>query len=93
MKLPESVTIYGKNIPVKRKKIEGCYGLTDGSTIWISTECPRKQIKSTLIHEMIHCLFRRVSIIQTDINENVEEIIADTVAVMMDESFIIRARK
>lgn len=92
MKLPETVNIYGKEIPVKRKSMDD-YGLTDGNTIWISSDCPRKHLRTTLIHEMIHCLFRRVSIIQTDINENVEEIIADTVAVMIDESFILRARK
>lgn len=91
MKIPETVMVYGKEIPIKFKEMDD-YGLTDGCTIWISTECPAKLIKQTLLHELVHCLFRRVSIVQADISSDIEEVIADTIAVVMDENFILRAR-
>ena len=92
--MPESVTLYGKIITIKRLDLrsERAVGKTDGDTIWICTYCPKKLLKITLIHELGHCLFSRLGLHNCSIPHDLEEIIVDGFAVMIDELFFLRWR-
>jgi len=100
MKLPESLIVYGKEIPVifvknlKDETGEELLGDTDGEVIRISTKCPKKDLRGTLLHELWHCFIRKSGIIQDPHhNPALEEIAAEGFQAIMEDNFIIYPRK
>jgi len=91
MRLPESVTILGKEIPIYRRNlsIEKAMGLTDGNAIIICETCPKHFIMEVLLHEMGHALLFRLGLHNTSLPLDLEEIIVDNYARMMLEVFKI----
>lgn len=99
MKFPKSVNIYGKNVPVilkenlKNDDGEVVGGLTNGHTIWINSDEPKRKWKGILCHEMWHCFVRRSGVIQNpDHNEGLEEVEAEGFENLIHDNFIIRFR-
>ena len=98
MKLPEYLTILGKEVPVifvedlRDEKGNQVCGITDGNEIRICTSVNKKDRLGVMLHEMWHCFIRRSGIIQTNHDVQIEEIEADGFENIIKENFILRAR-
>ena len=99
MSLPKSINIFGLDYKVKIVKelkdddgnmVDGLFCSKDAI---ISIDKDNKNKMHTLIHEMGHAMFHRVSIGQTDINDQVEEIINNNWATLMTEVFDLKFKR
>ena len=95
MKLPETINVLGKVIPVELKELgEDVLGDTDGEAIYISTKAKKSDWKGILLHEMWHCYERRSGLFYMENHDvNIEEIRAEGFANIISENFILRARR
>lgn len=91
--MPRSILIFGKKCPIVKKKLVGLYGYFDKEEFKIyidPTICDTdEKFMHTLIHEMIHGVLYRISVGQTGLSPDLEEIICDSVATQMLETFDI----
>lgn len=93
MRIPKSLTIYGKKTPIKKIKglhEQGAIGLyrPKENIIYLDADLKGNELKITFIHEVLHALFNRVSI-NDIISLETEEMIVDNVAKMLVENFKI----
>ena len=98
-KIPESVAIYGQNVPVifepglTNDKGEEIDGLSSISEIHINSCCKRSEHLGILLHEMAHIYFRRNAYVyRDDWDDDLEEQIAEGFATIIQENFILRSR-
>lgn len=87
MKLPLTINLFGKKIAIKRSDLrsELALGKTDGDTIWLCLHCPKRDLKRVFLHELGHCLFFRLGLHNCNIPVQLEEVIVDGFATMLDE--------
>lgn len=101
--LPESINVFGRPVPIIERVItrdlhedEPC-GFYCYSTkrIFVDVRQSYKDKKATLIHEALHALLHRVSINQTKLNSEVEEIIVESISTWLMECdcFELRLKK
>lgn len=91
--LPKSINVFGRKIKIDTKpnplipsNIHGYYESETG-TIHISSGG-----METLLHEIFHAVIDRVSVNQT-LSQEVEEIIVDTFAKQINETFDLKFKK
>lgn len=90
MKKITSVNVLGKKIKIAHKKLdENVLGFFhyEKDLIEINSQCEKKDYAVTLIHEILHATWGRASFIQTDIDQNMQEMIVDIFAKVIDENF------
>ena len=101
MDLPDSVDIFGKEVLIEEvspckdddgNECDGMYCYKTG-TIYLEKKQSKEAKIHSLIHEMGHALFDRVSLGQTKIESDIEEIIVNNIATLMTESFNIRFKR
>ena len=89
----KSVLIFGKDIKIipGDLRVKGLDGYFDPQSLTIHIEKTLKgdEKSHTLIHEMVHAVFHRVSINQTSLHPDVQEIICDSIATALTENFKI----
>jgi len=88
----DEVIVFGYLCPVivKKELIEQdieCHGLFKDNKIYIAKHKDKEIMFHTLLHEMGHALFHRISINQAGIPHELQEIIVDTYATMLLENF------
>lgn len=101
MKLPKTVPIFGAHIKIiETKGLTDEYGRPlDGmycyktKAIYIDKGLSSEEKKQTLIHEMGHAMFHRVSISYTNFNPDLEEIIVNSFGTMIEETFDLRFKR
>jgi len=101
MKIPSSVIIFGAECkivevhPCVDEYGNLCDGLFDANSMRIELEkkTSMKNKEHTLIHELGHAMFYRMSLGQTRIDPQIEEIIVNSNATMIQELFNIRFKK
>ena len=85
--------VFGAHIPIKLRKdlmeSEGALGIFDRVECRIEVDARLKgdALKQTLVHELVHAIFARAGLAQTDISSDVEEIICEQVAIVINENF------
>ena len=94
----KSVLIYGKEIPFKivcELPVENAVGCYKDGVIYIDKTLKGKELKVTLLHECLHALLERMCITHDHLNEEVEEIIVDSIATWLNECnrFELRLKK
>lgn len=93
MKLPEKLTVFGMDFRVcdSHEDSEGYSGYCcfETNTIYVNPEQPVREQMVTLLHELGHAVFKRCSINQV-VDENIEEIIVDNMAIAICENFQIK---
>jgi len=97
LKLPKSVDVFGQFILVTRKsgllnKTDPEHGYFQNGEIVVGINKDPSIELQTLIHEMGHALWERLSLNQTDIHPDIQEILCDVYATMMVENFDIKIR-
>lgn len=95
MKLPTSLDILGKDVPIvfTDNLPDTKLADTDGDTIWISNDAKKKELKTIMLHEMWHCYIRRSGIFQTNHSTETEEIESDGFANIIEDNFILTAKR
>lgn len=99
MRLPESINIFGADFKVQVVKDlrdddgNRVDGLFCAKTSTISIDKNDKDPMHTLVHEMGHAMFYRVSVWQTGMEPQIEEIIVNNYASMMNEVFNLKFRR
>ena len=95
--LVKSLLVLGRKVPVKRSDLRdlsaaGAY-CPQTKTIFIeSTLKPGDFMTETLLHELFHAAFDRVSLGQS-VTREIEEIIVDQMAVVVSENFTLSPKK
>ena len=84
--IPKQVTILGRHFKISFKdKLENGYmGLCEANELLILIVKDRAEMRRTFLHEVIHATFRALSMEQTSIHPDIEEIIAENVAKVME---------
>jgi len=74
--IPKSLSILGKNIPVKRGNLKDAHGQFDRTDfeITLDTKCPAHLIEETLMHEAMHAVLW-ISGVSQLLREDLEEAI------------------
>lgn len=93
MKIPNSVEVFGIKYKVKIGTYE-FLGQCDREKkiIHLHKEQSDREMLATLIHEIGHAVFSRISLVQC-IGKDVEEVIVDALSVAVVENFDIKPRK
>lgn len=99
-KFPDSLQVFGAEIKIIERadlmfgeeKVDGLF-IPDTKIIMIEKSLPKEEKIQTLIHELGHAVIWRVSINQSGLSPELEEVIVDTYATMMTEVFNLRFRK
>lgn len=95
MKLPKKIKVFGKEYKLLKEKT-GYAGLCDKEEKTISI-CPSHknsyEILHTLIHEIAHATWHENSIGQTELNSQVEEIMANSIATIILDNFNLSLKK
>jgi hypothetical protein len=83
------LNIFGKTVPILFANIrkDGFDGLFDPFNWTITIDDKNHDKFSTIIHEMVHSIHYRVGITQTKINQDTQEILAETLAIAIKENF------
>ena len=92
MKLPKSFTIKGEEWSVGTAgEIEGAWGEadTDTRTIIMDSALKGRKLKEILLHEFIHACLHELHV---DLEDGVEEVLADGLAKCLLDSFHVRPR-
>lgn len=98
-RLPKHVTIYGKQYIIKQIKGLKCpytgspaagLILHQESVIMICKELPIDEKIRTLYHEIFHGLVHRLTGHQIEFSKEMEEILAEGFACLLDETFCIK---
>jgi Zn-dependent peptidase ImmA (M78 family) len=88
--------VFGKNIKLYRKNLlqHGIVGLFEGTTgrITIDSTLRGDELDHTLLHELVHALWHRLGMMQTQIPHEVQELICENVATMITENFSIKKK-
>lgn len=85
------LVIFGQNIKVSYKKnlinngVAGSYN-TSTKEIEIDKSLKGKEFNQVLLHELIHAVFDRLGLINTNVSHELEEIICDNVATAISEN-------
>lgn len=83
----KTLHILGKKIKIREVDLGSDYhGLYVENQNMILINKSSSEKTATLIHEMIHAIFKRASFNQA-INDQLEEVIADIIANVIDENF------
>lgn len=101
MNLPKSVNIFGYTCSIQEVSPcldddgNPCEGLFDykNSIIFINKKQSNEDKLHTFIHEIGHAMFYRVSLGQTSIDGELEEIIVNNHATLMTEIFNLRIKR
>lgn len=96
MKKVGKVDIFGKTYTIHQGKMNDAYaGLCDyqSQKITIHEQCKGDDFTATLIHEVLHAAFQRMSVKQTGLHSQAEELIVDQLANVMTENFRIKLKK
>jgi len=99
-KFPSSIDVFGATIEIiERKyltfgedKVDGLF-IPDQKVILIEKTLSKEDKIQTLIHELGHAVIWRVSINQSGLSPELEEVIVDTYATMLTEVFNLRFNK
>lgn len=91
MSLPTTLNIFGQTYKVKPTNLietMGALGLCDrkDKVIYIDNTVDEREQYCTLLHEMGHAVFSRVSLVQA-VDAKLEEVIVDTLATAIIENF------
>ena len=97
---PNEICVFGakikiiehKNLYYEGTKVDGIFQ-SDKRVIFLEKTLPRHEKIHTLIHELGHAVLWRVSIVQCGLAPEVEEMIADTFATLMVETFNLRFKR
>jgi len=97
---PRYINVLGKRIKITYtkdlEKNHGALGLFDPIKWQIDIDyrvsLDKNALQLVLLHELVHALFERVGVTSTDLNENVEEILAECVANFVFETFKLKLR-
>lgn len=84
---PRRLLVFGKEIKVIYKKLKNCVGLTNFKTIYIKTRLSDSLRTETILHELFHCVIDRTGIGQSNLSSEVEEILVDNLAKVVNENF------
>ena len=87
MGLPTQVIIFGQKFKIKETSLGGVYGICDraSKTIYLEINQDPKEKLHTLIHEIGHAVFGRISLVQ-GVSPELEEVIVDTIATALVEN-------
>lgn len=88
MDLPKYVIVFGQKFKIKAANLGDVMGLCDRSTntIYLSKALEPSDVMPTLLHEIGHAVFSRVSLVQA-VGADIEEVIVDTLANTIIENF------
>lgn len=100
LKIPKKINVFGKShkiilcknlITPNGEAVSGCF-TPDHATIHISTSLNPTQddILLTMVHELGHALINRISICQAGMPMELEEILVDSFAKLMTETFKLK---
>lgn len=86
--------VLGAKIPIIVKKLENEYGHYDygTKTIYIDSDDSGLGLLDTLIHETFHSLSDRLGLGNAGFSNDLEEIIASTLPVVLLENFSIKVK-
>lgn len=97
MKKLMALNLFGQNWKVYHVKLDPqfaghCY--YDERTIHINEEIPVNSpfFQVTLIHEMLHALFHRLSYRQSNLSHDLEEVMIDQLATAITENFKLQKK-
>jgi hypothetical protein len=90
---PRILNIFGKKVKVHYVKgltNQGAMGVYSQGSIYIDSSLKGHDLAQTILHEGFHAICDRLNI---RLDEQVEEILADTTAVFVEENFDIKLKK
>jgi Zn-dependent peptidase ImmA (M78 family) len=101
LKIPKKINIFGKLSKIEIVKDLRLYGVqkVDGlfcpvtKVISIEAEQTNDAIMQTLVHEFGHAIMNRISLTQSGLSAELEEIIVDSFSTFMNETFKMTFRK
>lgn len=87
MELPKKLNVFGQRFKVKVQPLTGILGLCDRSTatIYVESDQTIDAQLHTLIHELGHAVFGRISLVQ-GVPHEIEEVIVDSLATAILEN-------
>lgn len=99
-KIPKKINIFGKphkitvipNLTAYGTPVQGLLVLNDYH-IYLEKNQKPEEMMHTLLHECGHAIIQRISLNQTGLPPEVEEVIVDSFATFMVETFNIRLKK
>lgn len=100
MKIPKSIIVYGKKYKVKRVKdlkddkgilISGLHEYDKG-LISLDTKLKSVELDQTFFHELGHAVQERVGVNQGEISDDLKEVIVDSMATFLAETFHFRLK-
>jgi hypothetical protein len=86
------LNVYGKQYRVLKSKTDDKTDAEvdfDAQLITVKEDQVGDTYMHSVIHELIHCIFNRISLNQTAVKDDLEEIICDNIATVMIENFVI----
>ena len=100
MKIPKTITVYGKKYKIKRmknmkdEKGNDLLGLheSDKALISIDSELKGEQLIKVFMHELGHAVQDRVGVDQCEISSDLQEIIVESMATFLSETFHFRLK-
>ena len=100
MKIPSKINVFGKKYKVKivkmlkdseGKAVSGLHSPIT-STISLDAEMKGEELDQTFLHELGHAVQDRVAVTQGHISEDLIEVIVDSMATFMSETFHLRLK-
>ena len=87
--IPKKVMILGEPWKIVIKDIPGYEGLCDREekVIYLDPSLSEANMIQTYLHEIFHAIWHRVSLNQTNIDPNLQEIIVDNFATWLAENY------
>lgn len=90
---PKILSVFGRKIKVYYKNITDCVGYTDYKKIVIKTKIKEDYRIEVILHELFHCALERTGIKQAELSHDLEEIIVDNLAKVVNENFLLTVKK
>ena len=98
--LPKTVNVFGAAVNVIESsnlhygdlKVDGLFD-SSSKSIFVEISLPKEEKLQTFIHELGHALLWRVGVGQSNISQELEEMIVENYATMITETFNIRFKK
>lgn len=100
MKIPKKINIFGMmhkvtvmpNLAVYGQRVSGLF-LPSSHQIFIEADQEKEEMLHTFLHECGHAILDRISVGQTGLSTELEEIIVDSFARFITENFHLRPKK
>lgn len=95
VKIPDSVEVFGKKVPVKLEEIDNNFGGFFYPYEWkiiVNKNIPHEEYFRVLLHESFHAVFTRTAIDQS-VPYEVEQIIVENMARFIVENFELKPKK